>query len=113
MSRPVPPGAGTANIAKTFVAASQDRKSLPTQVHVRPSNINCNSLRADFSLTKFNPTVLIGYEACARRGEAARHARVPCRCPGPLHMQTRRWQSATMTFGLAAATGMSKGCLTR
>mmetsp|Transcript_39384 Transcript_39384/g.63490 ORF Transcript_39384/g.63490 Transcript_39384/m.63490 type:complete len:167 (-) Transcript_39384:133-633(-) len=53
-------GSGTAQLTKTFIAASHERKSLPTQVHVRPSNINCNSLRSDFSLTKFNPTILIG-----------------------------------------------------
>eukprot|EP00802_Teleaulax_amphioxeia_P019746 Tamp_19991.p1 GENE.Tamp_19991~~Tamp_19991.p1 ORF type:complete len:180 (-),score=29.09 Tamp_19991:684-1190(-) len=56
----VPPGGGTATLTKTFITASQDKKSLPTQVHVRPSNINCNSLRSDFGLTKFGPTVLIG-----------------------------------------------------
>ena len=33
---------------------------MSVQVHVRPSNINCNSLRSDFSLTKYTPTVLIG-----------------------------------------------------
>ena len=44
-----------------YVTAACDKKSLPTTVHVRPSNINCNSLRADFSLTKYNPTVLLGW----------------------------------------------------
>ena len=61
VGRTLPAGGGTATISAHYVTAACDKKSLPTTVHVRPSNINCNSLRADFSLTKYNPTVLLGW----------------------------------------------------
>ena len=105
MSKSNYPGGGTTGLTKTFINASRDRKSLPTQVratmgfgnlcfarlgseahrpapppqadgahaqvHVRPSNINCNSLRSDFRLTKFGPSVLIG---CVPAGFSAAFA---------------------------------------
>lgn len=51
---------GTCNVTKHVLSRLNERKSLPTQVHVRPSHINCNSLRAGYSLTKYSPAVLNG-----------------------------------------------------
>lgn len=36
-NKTVPPGAGTTTLTKTFITASQDKKSLPTQVPARLS----------------------------------------------------------------------------
>jgi len=108
-------GSGTAQLTKTFIAASHERKSLPTQVqrnrsvrvlpksnvlpwlcvwrfqvHVRPSNINCNSLRSDFSLTKFNPTILIGFVRL--------HSKMTCRT-WPLEPTQTRTRAHTHLTG--------------
>mmetsp|Transcript_42686 Transcript_42686/g.87262 ORF Transcript_42686/g.87262 Transcript_42686/m.87262 type:complete len:165 (+) Transcript_42686:182-676(+) len=60
MSAAVHPDSGTCRVTKRTLESAADRKSLPTQVHVRPSHINCNSLRSEYELTKFRPSVLIG-----------------------------------------------------
>jgi hypothetical protein len=123
MSRAVPSGAGTANITKTFIAASHDRKSLPTQVHVRPSNINCNSIRADFSLTKFNPAVLIGYSPTCRvprrvvrKSCTVSVMRTAACCDAKSRPRSKVADETRMTLccgGGMAGTGTSKERLTR
>mmetsp|Transcript_53430 Transcript_53430/g.130550 ORF Transcript_53430/g.130550 Transcript_53430/m.130550 type:complete len:165 (-) Transcript_53430:345-839(-) len=50
--------AGTGFLTKNAISRAADIRSLPTQVHVKPSSINCNSLRSD--QTMYMPSVLIG-----------------------------------------------------
>jgi hypothetical protein len=52
--------AGTGELAKAAVQRSSEIKSLPTQVHVKPTSINVNGLRSECDMNKYSPTVLIG-----------------------------------------------------
>lgn len=49
---------GTGKLTKHTIQRMADIRSLPTQVHVKPSSINCNNLRSESS--NYSTTILIG-----------------------------------------------------
>ena len=51
---------GTCDLTKASLEKYAEVKSLPTQVHVKPTSINVNGLRSDCDLNKYSPSVLIG-----------------------------------------------------
>jgi hypothetical protein len=50
---------GTGKLTKHTIQRMADIRSLPTQVHVKPSSINCNNLRSE-GFT-YGTAVLIGW----------------------------------------------------
>uniref|UniRef100_A0A7S0YUX4 Uncharacterized protein n=1 Tax=Hemiselmis tepida TaxID=464990 RepID=A0A7S0YUX4_9CRYP len=81
---------GTGQLTSVALTRAADVRSLPTQVHVKPSSINCNNLRSEADVTKYSPSVLIGNWDEQRQFDAAHTVNPEMKPKGFIYHKTHK-----------------------